>query len=119
MRRSVAGALLASGAGEWTGKGTISSREPRCADARCAGTPRAGRSSTAPSSSRSTRSGWCAGSWSPAFSRTSDYGVWGVLSIALAGLFWFKQVGVGDKYVQQDEPDQELAFQKAFTLEAA
>jgi O-antigen/teichoic acid export membrane protein len=28
-----------------------------------------------------------------------------------------KQTMVGDKYVQQDEPDQALAFQKAFTLE--
>ena len=28
-----------------------------------------------------------------------------------------KKVDVGDKYVQQDEADQELAFQKAFTLE--
>jgi O-antigen/teichoic acid export membrane protein len=53
------------------------------------------------------------------FLATSDYGVWGVLSVAVAGLFWFKDVGVPDKYVQQDEADQELAFQKAFTLEAA
>jgi O-antigen/teichoic acid export membrane protein len=53
------------------------------------------------------------------FLATSDYGVWGVLSVAVAGLFWFKDVGVPDKYVQQDEEDQELAFQKAFTLEAA
>jgi O-antigen/teichoic acid export membrane protein len=53
------------------------------------------------------------------FLATSDYGVWGVLSVAVAGLFWFKDVGVPDKYVQQDEDDQELAFQKAFTLEAA
>jgi len=53
------------------------------------------------------------------FLSTSDYGVWGVLSVAVAGLFWFKDVGVADKYVQQDESDQELAFQKAFTMEAA
>src|SRR4051794_41142367 len=53
------------------------------------------------------------------FLSTSDYGVWGVLSVAVAGLFWFKDVGVADKYVQQDEADQELAFQKAFTMEAA
>ena len=53
------------------------------------------------------------------FLATSDYGVWGVLSVAVAGLFWFKDVGIPDKYVQQDESDQELAFQKAFTLEAA
>jgi O-antigen/teichoic acid export membrane protein len=53
------------------------------------------------------------------FLATDDYGVWGVLSVAVAGLFWFKDVGVPDKYVQQDEADQELAFQKAFTMEAA
>jgi PST family polysaccharide transporter len=53
------------------------------------------------------------------FLATSDYGVWGVLSVAVGGLFWFKDVGIPDKYVQQDESDQELAFQKAFTLEAA
>jgi PST family polysaccharide transporter len=53
------------------------------------------------------------------FLATSDYGVWGLLSVAVGGLFWFKDVGIPDKYVQQDEPDQELAFQKAFTLEAA
>jgi O-antigen/teichoic acid export membrane protein len=34
-------------------------------------------------------------------------------------LSWLKQVGISDKYVQQDEPDQERAFQKAFTLEVA
>ncbi len=33
-------------------------------------------------------------------------------------LLFFKQVGIGDKYIQQDEDDQEVAFQKAFTLEA-
>jgi lipopolysaccharide exporter len=53
------------------------------------------------------------------FLATDDYGVWGVLSVAVAGLFWFKDVGVPDKYVQQDEDDQQLAFQKAFTMEAA
>ena len=62
--------------------------------------------------------GLIAASCSPGFLATSDYGVWGVLSVAVAGLFWFKDVGVPDKYVQQDEPDQELAFQKAFTLES-
>ena len=46
-----------------------------------------------------------------------DYGLWGVLAVSLATLFWLKQVGIDDKYIQQDEPDQEVAFQKAFTLE--
>lgn len=48
----------------------------------------------------------------------TDYGVWGVLLIGLGTLAWLKQVGISDAYVQQDDPDQALAFQKAFTLEA-
>jgi len=52
------------------------------------------------------------------FVTTSDYGLWGILVISLGTLLWLKQVGIGDKYIQQDDPDQELAFQKAFTLEA-
>jgi O-antigen/teichoic acid export membrane protein len=47
----------------------------------------------------------------------ADYGVWGVLVVSLGVLASLKVVGISDKYVQQDEPDQELAFQKAFTLE--
>ena len=52
-----------------------------------------------------------------AFLTRSEYGVWGILLIALGTLLWLKQVGIGDKYVQQDEADQERAFQKAFTFE--
>ena len=51
------------------------------------------------------------------FVSRSAYGIWGVLMVTLGTLLWLKQVGVGDKYVQQQEDDQELAFQKAFTLE--
>jgi O-antigen/teichoic acid export membrane protein len=47
-----------------------------------------------------------------------DYGIWGVILISLGTLLWLKQAGVGDKYVQQDDTDQEEAFQRAFTLEA-
>jgi hypothetical protein len=50
---------------------------------------------------------------------TSQYGVWGVIVVALGTLMLFKQVGVEDRYIQQDEPDQELAFQRAFTIELA
>ena len=46
-----------------------------------------------------------------------DYGVWGVLVVTLGTLGWLKQVGIGDRYVQQQDTDQELAFQQAFTLE--
>ena len=54
-----------------------------------------------------------------AFVTRAEYGVWGVLVISLGTLVWLKQVGIGDKYVQQDEEDQEVAFQKAFTVELA
>jgi O-antigen/teichoic acid export membrane protein len=47
----------------------------------------------------------------------ADFGVWGVLAVSLGVLARLKVIGVGDKYVQQQEADQELAFQKAFTLE--
>jgi O-antigen/teichoic acid export membrane protein len=51
------------------------------------------------------------------FLTTGEYGIWGILVISYITLSWLKQVGVGDKFVQQDEPDQELAFQRAFTVE--
>ncbi|MDQ6835578.1 MAG: oligosaccharide flippase family protein [Actinomycetota bacterium] len=46
-----------------------------------------------------------------------QYGLFGVLLAALVAIGWLKQAGIGDKYIQQSEPDQELAFQKAFTME--
>ena len=49
----------------------------------------------------------------------TQYGVWGVIVIALGTLLLFKQIGVADRYIQQDEPDQEAAFQRAFTIELA
>jgi lipopolysaccharide exporter len=49
----------------------------------------------------------------------SEYGLWGLIVTALITLAWLKQIGIADKFVQQDEPDQEAAFQKAFTLELA
>jgi O-antigen/teichoic acid export membrane protein len=52
-----------------------------------------------------------------AFLSTTEYGTFGVLAAALGTLLWLKQVGVGDKYVQQRDDDQERAFQLAFTLE--
>ncbi|HEX8120671.1 MAG TPA: oligosaccharide flippase family protein [Solirubrobacteraceae bacterium] len=48
----------------------------------------------------------------------SEYGVWGILAATLGTLARLKQLGVSDKYIQQDEADQELAFQQAFTIEA-
>ena len=37
--------------------------------------------------------------------------------MTLGTLGWLKQIGVSDRYVQQSDADQELAFQRAFTLE--
>jgi PST family polysaccharide transporter len=54
-----------------------------------------------------------------AFLTTSQFGFWGILVTTLLTLGWLKQIGISDKFVQQDEADQELAFQKAFTLELA
>ena len=54
-----------------------------------------------------------------AFLTTEEYGFWGVLVISVGTLAWLAQTGIGAKYVQQDEEDQELAFQKAFTLQLA
>ena len=51
------------------------------------------------------------------FLTRAEYGVWGILIITFGTLIWLRDVGVGDKYIQQDEEDQEAAFQKAFTLE--
>ncbi|MGI8845858.1 MAG: oligosaccharide flippase family protein [Thermoleophilaceae bacterium] len=52
-----------------------------------------------------------------AFLSVSDFGLWGILTVTVMSFAWLKQVGVGDKFVQQSEPDQRVAFQRAFTLE--
>jgi O-antigen/teichoic acid export membrane protein len=52
-----------------------------------------------------------------AFLTAAQFGVWGLLVMAVGTLGKLKQAGIGDKFVQQDEGDQEVAFQKAFTLE--
>lgn len=52
-----------------------------------------------------------------AFLSRSDYGVWGILVVGLGTLGWLKGAAVSDKYVQQSEQDQQLAFQRAFTVE--
>jgi polysaccharide transporter, PST family len=53
-----------------------------------------------------------------AFLTPAEFGLWGVLTVSMGMILWLKQVGISDRYIQQDEPDQELAFHKAFTLEA-
>ncbi len=52
-----------------------------------------------------------------AFLTPEEFGIWGIVLGILVTLVWLKQIGIADKYVQQDEPDQEAAFQKAFTFE--
>lgn len=54
-----------------------------------------------------------------AFLEPSEYGLWGILIVTFMTVLWLKQAGVEDKFIQQREADQELAFQKAFTLELA
>src|SRR3712207_2029885 len=54
-----------------------------------------------------------------AFLTREEFGVWGIILATLITLAWLKQVGIMDKYVQQSDADQELAFQRAFTLELA
>jgi O-antigen/teichoic acid export membrane protein len=52
-----------------------------------------------------------------AFLTASEFGLWGLLVTTMITLLWLKQVGLNEKFIQQEEEDQELAFQKAFTLE--
>ena len=47
-----------------------------------------------------------------------EYGLWGLLAVSFGTLFWLAAVGLDDKYIQQDHPDQTAAFQIAFTLQA-
>jgi len=51
------------------------------------------------------------------FLTRADYGIWGILLITLGTLGWLKQVGVGEKFVQQRDEDQEQAFQRAVSVE--
>ena len=52
-----------------------------------------------------------------AFLTAEDYGLWGILAVSLGTITTLKEVGVADKFIQQDEEDQEAAFQKAFTID--
>jgi PST family polysaccharide transporter len=48
---------------------------------------------------------------------TTTYGVWGLLLAAFTTLITLGSVGIDDKYIQQDDPDQKRAFEIAFTLQ--
>jgi PST family polysaccharide transporter len=50
---------------------------------------------------------------------TTEYGLWGLLMAVVMTLLMLGQVGIDDKYIQQDEPDQQRAFEIAFTLQCA
>ena len=52
-----------------------------------------------------------------AFLTSEDFGLWAVILTILVTLAGLKQVGIGDKFIQQDARDQVAEFQKAFTLE--
>lgn len=49
----------------------------------------------------------------------SEFGLFGILAVILGTVFALRSVGIGDKFIQQTESDQETAFQKALTLELA
>ena len=53
------------------------------------------------------------------FLTQEEYGLWGLILTTLITIAFLKQIGISDKFVQQREPDQEAAFQKAFSLELA
>jgi O-antigen/teichoic acid export membrane protein len=48
---------------------------------------------------------------------TTDYGIWGILSVTLVAMLWLKEMGVQDRFVAQNDEDQEAAFQEAFSVE--
>ncbi len=47
-----------------------------------------------------------------------EYGLWGLLVISYGTLLALAAVGFDDKYIQQDHPDQQAAFEIAFTLQS-
>lgn len=49
----------------------------------------------------------------------SDYGIWGVTIVTLNLVTRVQDALIADKYIQQDDEDQEAAFQKAFSLSLA
>lgn len=53
------------------------------------------------------------------FLTASDYGLWGIVYVTLSLLLAMRAQGVTDRFVQQREDDQVLAFQRALTVELA
>jgi hypothetical protein len=52
------------------------------------------------------------------FLTAAEYGTWGLLMAAFTTILSLGSVGVDDKYVQQDDADQERAFEIAFTVQS-
>lgn len=52
-----------------------------------------------------------------AFLTAEEFGLWGVLLATLFLIIFIKDAGIGDRFVQQDEANQEHAFQKLFTID--
>jgi O-antigen/teichoic acid export membrane protein len=48
----------------------------------------------------------------------AEYGLWGLLTVTFGTLFVLARIGLNDKYIQQDHPDQRAAFEVAFTLQS-
>jgi O-antigen/teichoic acid export membrane protein len=48
-----------------------------------------------------------------------QYGLWSTALMIVLTILFLKNAGIGDKFVQQREDDQELEFQRAFTLDVA
>jgi O-antigen/teichoic acid export membrane protein len=51
------------------------------------------------------------------FLGASAYGIWGLVGVSTSLILALGAVGVDDKYIQQDNEDQETAFQVAFTMQ--
>jgi O-antigen/teichoic acid export membrane protein len=47
----------------------------------------------------------------------TQFGVWSAVLITVLTIVFVKNAGIGERFVQQDEPNQELAFRKAFTID--
>ena len=45
--------------------------------------------------------------------------MWGLVTAVYGTLAWLAAIGLDDKYIQQDHPDQQEAFEVAFTLQCA
>ena len=52
-----------------------------------------------------------------AFLTPEEFGFYGLIIAAFTSLSFIRQNGVSARYLQQNEPDQQLAFQRAFSVE--